>query len=381
MHAHSQFDLTFDLHNGRQRIKLTLEPNPDIISDTATITYLDADGEPSRVEPLRRHEYKVFRGHSWAEDSYGLWTNVGISRIVMRRDGVNPLFEGLFTVMHDDHHIQLKSNFMQTRHELDPHLESHEDEYMVVWRGSDVDQGLSSELRKRSSADEASRLCHSDTLDFNARLDHPVYQGILNRKTGSWGSLSTSSLFGKRAIDNNGIPSSGGNSGGVNLRSSIGQTAGCPNQRRVALVGVALDCTYLASFNSTDTARHNVITQMNSASSLFESSFNITLGLHNLTVTDLNCPGTPPASAPWNTACSDSVTIQDRLNTFSTWRGTKNDSNSHWTLLTKCNTGAAVGLAWLGQACISAADGSHANETTTGANVVARTSTEWQVIA
>ena len=79
------------------------------------------------------------------------------------------------------------------------------------------------------------------------------------------------------------------------------------------------------------------------------------------------------------------VDIQRRLNLFSAWRGTKPDTNSHWTLLTTCNTGSAVGLAWLGQTCVSdvstTQDSRGGNETTTGANVVAKTSTEWQVIA
>lgn len=358
---------------------MTLEPNHDIIPEGATVEYLDSDGRTSRIEPILRHDHKVFKGHTWVEDEPDHWSNVGWSRIVVRRDGIHPLFEGVFTVMHDNHHIQLHSNYMQTKHELDPHVEASDNEYMVLFRGTDVDKGVNQELKRSTDTSPAS--CMSDQMEFNIQPNHPVYQNYLRRDAGSWGTLATSSLFGKRAIDNNGIPKGGGNSGGVNLKGSIGQTIGCPNQRRVALVGVALDCSYLASFNSSDAARQNVITQINSASNLYESSFNITLGLHNLTVTDANCPGTAPPSAPWNIPCSDSVTIQDRLNLFSTWRGTKADTNSHWTLLTKCNTGAAVGLAWLGQACISNADGSHANETTTGANVVARTSTEWQVIA
>ena len=289
------------------------------------------------------------------------------------------MFEGAFTVMHDNHHVQLRSNYMQTKHELDPHADDADDDYMVLFRGSDVDRGINKELKR--SLGSSTPTCQSDQLDFNARPDHPIYRQGLKRDGRSLGSMSPNYLFGKRAIDNNGLPSGGGNSGGVNLKGSIGQTAGCPSQRKVALVGVALDCTYMATFNSSDTARQNVITQMNSASDLYERSFNITLGLHNLTVTEANCPGTPPPSAPWNLPCSDATTIQDRLNLFSTWRGTNPDSNSHWTLLTKCNTGSAVGLAWLGQTCVAEALSSGANETTTGANVVARTSTEWQVLA
>jgi len=37
VNAFSKFDLFFDLHEGRQRIKLTLAPNHDVIQDGATI--------------------------------------------------------------------------------------------------------------------------------------------------------------------------------------------------------------------------------------------------------------------------------------------------------------------------------------------------------
>ncbi|KAI9849201.1 MAG: hypothetical protein M1838_000221 [Thelocarpon superellum] len=379
VHAWSSFDLLFDLHQGQQQIKLTLEPNHDIIAEGASVQYLDSNGEVSRIEPIVREDHKVYKGETFVEDDRGHWRHVGWARVVVRRDGIHPLFEGAFTVMNDDHHVQLRSSYMQTKHELDPDAEATDDEYMVVFRGSDVGLPYATELKR--SYDDELLSCTADRLHFNVQPNHPVFSNVLRRDTRFWGAMSTASLFGKRQIDTNGIPSGGGNSAGVNLKSTIGQTAGCPNSRKVALVGVATDCGYTGSFNSTEAARQNVITQMNSASTVYEKTFNISLGLHNLTVSDANCPGAVQSSAPWNTACADNTTIQDRLNSFSAWRGTKVDNNSHWTLLTKCNSGAAVGLAWLGQACIATADTSNSNETTTGANVVARTSTEWQVIA
>jgi hypothetical protein len=96
-----------------------------------------------------------------------------------------------------------------------------------------------------------------------------------------------------------------------------------------------------------------------------------------------NCPGTPPDGSKWNVPCSGNTTIEDRLNLFSEWRGQRADDNlALWTLLTTCETGSSVGLAWLGQLCIGEAttnsdDGSFVS----GANVVAKTSTEWKVIA
>jgi hypothetical protein len=374
--AISTFDLAFDLYDNR--IRLSLEPNHDIIADGATVQYLGSDGNVIKTESINRLEHKVYKGTAWLKGRDGSWSNVGWARIVVRRDGVSPLFEGAFTVHNDHHHVQLSSSYKQTKHQLDPELEWADDEYMVVFRDSDISSDQAHAELKRDA--ESHYACSSDSLEFNLMPDHPVYANMLKRDDGFW-TTPISSLLGKRQLDN---PSGGGNSAGVNLVSTIGNTAGCPSTRKVALVGVATDCTYTASFNSTEAARQNVITQMNSASSLYESSFNISLGLANLTVSESSCPGTPPPATPWNQACSSSVDIQTRLNLFSQWRGSQQDGNSHWTLLSTCNTGSAVGLAWLGQACVTGSQGSNStsgSETVAGANVVVRTSTEWQVIA
>lgn len=380
VHAQSHFDLSLTLYRGLRRIKLSLEPNHDIIPEGATISYLGPGGTITSQEPIVRDDHRVYRGSAFMEVGDGHWVNVGWARISMLRDGIWPLYEGAFAVNHDNHHIQLSSKYMKNRHEMDPVIELEHDDYMVVWRDSDIaPEGAFRDLKR--SLDGST--CASDQLAFNTNPEHPVYQDILRRSEDStWGEMPLGNLFGKRQIDSQG----GGNSAGVNLVQSIGQTQGCPSTRKVALVGVATDCTYTGTFNSSESARQNVITQINSASSLYESTFNISLGLQNLTVSDANCPGTPQGLTAWNQNCQTGADIQARLNLFSTWRGSVIDNNSHWTLLTNCNSGSAVGLAWLGQACVReavSAPGANGggNETTTGANIVAKTPTEWQVIS
>ncbi|KAL9640763.1 MAG: hypothetical protein Q9164_000078 [Protoblastenia rupestris] len=376
VHSYSNFDLHFNLHQNQQRIKFTLEPNQDVIAEGASIQYLGPNGEPVRSEPIDRHAHKIFKGDAWVQEQNGHWTSAGWARIMVRRDGIHPLFEGAFAIMRDHHHVQLRSNYMRTKHELDPDAEDTGDEYMTVFRDSDIDRRpVPAHMELKRSNGFIERSCRSDQLQFNS---DPT-QTVLKRDIGYWGVAPIPSLFGKRQIDTTGIPT-GGNSGGVNLRSSIGNTEGCPSTRKVALIGVATDCTYTASFNSSESARANVIQQIASASSLYENTFNISLGLQDLTVSDAPCPGTPPSATPWNTPCGGNLTITDRLNTFSTWRGQRDDNNAYWTLLTTCRTGAEVGLAWLGQLCVNDAI-TNAGEVVSGANVVAKTSTEWQVIA
>lgn len=382
VHAYSHFDLTFDLHQSRQHIRLSLEPNEEILGDDSYVTYLDSDGNVERAEKIVREDHKVYHGRASVVNDDGTNTPVGWARINMRRDGVRPVFEGAFSVMDDHHHIQLKSTYMSTKHPLDPHLEESDDEYMVVYRDSDVSRMSHTELRKRS---ESGRACGSDRLSFNTDSQHPVHHEILSRDLGTWGRMSVAHILGKRQnIDGGGAGN--GNSAGVNLRSTIGDTSGCPASRRVALVGLATDCGYTGTFNSSDSLRQNVINVVNTASNLYVSTFNITLGLRNVTISPAGCPATPADATKWNVGCSDAYTMTDRLNDFSTWRGNLvGDTNAYWSLFTTCNTGAEVGLAWLGQLCNHGGTSQQSNggssQTVTGANVIAKTSTEWQVFA
>lgn len=383
VHAYSSFDLTFDVYGGSRTVKLSLEPNHDVLPEGATISYLDADGSLRHQEPLVLSDHKVYRGKSFVKELDGSWSPVGWARVSVFRDGVRPLFEGAFGVHHDSHHVQLSSTYMSSRHAFDPDVEFEPEDYMVMWRDSDVAQDSLDSMYKR---DMPGRSCGSDDLEFNNDPSHPVIQDILRRNEKSYlGSMPIEGLFGKRQIDS--VPGTSGNGAGVNLVSTIGQTAGCPNTKKVALVGVATDCTYTSQFNSTESVRQNIIQQMSAASRVWEDTFNITLGLQNLTISDHTCPGTPPNATPWNQPCENGPDITARLNLFSGWRGSLSDTNSHWTLLTNCNTGSAVGLAWLGQACVHnsqtapSSNSSGQQETVSGANVVAKTSTEWQVIA
>lgn len=393
--ALSDFDLTFVVRN-ELYVKFSLEPNHNILADDATITYLRPDGTVARKESVNRLGHKVFKGSAWVQQlgaGESAWQRVGWARALIRRDGAAPFFEGAFSVNHDSHHIQSSANYLKTRHQLDPVIDSLDEEgqeYMVLWRDSDILRSSAfqhQDLRRDVDYDVPS--CLADGLSFNTDPAHPVYLGMAERSSRSYGSMDFSNLF-KRQIDS----TTTGNQAGVNLKSTIGDPQGCPTTHKVALVGVATDCTYTADFDSTEAVRENIISQMNTASAVWENAFNISLGLQNLTLSDASCPATPAAATEWNQPCSDSVDISARLNYFSAWRGEQGGDNSHWTLLSTCNTGSAVGLAWLGQACVGAS--MSVNESLTGngqstgqgqivsgANVVVRTSgtDEWSIIA
>jgi hypothetical protein len=90
-------------------------------------------------------------------------------------------------------------------------------------------------------------------------------------------------------------------------------------------------------------------------------------------------------SLPWNQACSDSMSINDRLSAFSEWRGKSASQDAGlWHLMTKCNTGPSVGVAWLDELCNKQATAQSKNERDqfiTGAGVSSIVPTEYKVIS
>ncbi|RJE20859.1 hypothetical protein PHISCL_06806 [Aspergillus sclerotialis] len=162
------------------------------------------------------------------------------------------------------------------------------------------------------------------------------------------------------------------------LTSTIGSTQGCPNTRQIAYVGVVADCTYAAGFNSTDSAREYIHDIVNTASVVYENTFNIALQLRNLTISDPECPSGGSSDENWNQPCS-SGDLGWRLRQFSSWRDSfSDDVNAYWTLLTGCGDGGEVGISWIGELCSS---GSQYGSSGTNTNVVGRTQNEWQVFA
>ncbi|KAH8594205.1 Metallo-peptidase family M12-domain-containing protein [Bisporella sp. PMI_857] len=353
----SSFDLTFDLHSGQQKVKLKLSPNHDIIAEGAVVQYLAKDGSVHRTETIDRRDHKVFMGDAYVQYSGEKdWLKIGWAGVTVHQDGSNPLFEGAFQLDGDHHHIQTWHNYKSTKHAFDPNPQDADEYLMVVWRDSDIISDHSFELLKTREAIETS--CGSDQLSFNTGFSP------LEDRDGS--------LF-SHLVTRQQRP---------NLVGSIGSTVGCPTSRQVALMGIATDCTYTASFNSTSAARENIIQQVNLASVQYESSFNITLGIQNLTISDASCPTTTQTGTPWNLGCDSTTTISDRLGLFSRWRGDNSDSNAFWTLMSTCNTNTAVGLAWLGQVCNPTANSNgNTGEVVSSTNIVVRTAAEWQVLA
>ncbi|KAJ2893672.1 ADAM family of metalloprotease-like protein ADM-B [Zalerion maritima] len=384
VHSYSDFEITFSLNDKQQKVRLALKPNHDVLADNAQINVLDSAGNVKSIEFVERTDHKVYKGNAFVQQEGSTeWANAGWARISILDDGAMPMFQGAFRIEHDTHHIQTSTSYLQTKHWGDPEIEASAEAFMIVWRDSDIIRDdVGGELKRGLSGRSS---CVSDHLEFNNDPEHPVYEGITNppdlgiaEETTPWWAMTAASIF--RRQDDGTL---GGNGNVDSLSSTIGSTEGCPTTRKVALVGIATDCTYFQDFGSKSDVTQNVIDIVNTASGLYEDTFNISLGIQNLTVIEDECPSTPSDAAPWNVDCS-SADITKRLNLFSGWRGQFLDTNAYWTLMSKCNTDSAVGLAWLGQLCSNGSASSTTNETIAGANVVVRTEgggSEWQVFA
>ncbi|KAI2794943.1 Disintegrin and metalloproteinase domain-containing protein B [Penicillium oxalicum] len=376
----SHFDLTFELQRDGQRVKLELEPNHVILADDATVTYVDADGLWAS-EPIHRHEHRVFRGQALLGSDKGRWTPAGWARITLRQDGVNPLFEGGFSIGQNKHHIELRSTYLAKKRPIDVDIEEREGEYMIVYRDTDMLR-YHNELKKRSLGDSTG--CAAHELEYNADLTNSIFPDGLDQPHSEWGVTPLNSLFGltKRQNDLGGVS---GNTAGVNLKSTVGDTSGCPKTKKVALIGMATDCGMTRAFQSTNStpkaaAKDWAINIVNTASNLYEQSFNVSIGLRNLTINDPDCPTTASSALPWNVDCS-SQNMTWRLNEFSKWRAQNADSNAYWTLMTSCPTGTEVGVAWMGRLCSTDLVETSGNSVS-GANVVVGTQgSTWQIFA
>ncbi|EJD04481.1 uncharacterized protein FOMMEDRAFT_155615 [Fomitiporia mediterranea MF3/22] len=359
----SAFGETFHLH---------LRPNDDLIHPAARINYFNKDGVLERTVPLVRESVRAYWGEVVAasrsqqrlrEDAARMLPrpDLGWARILVHSQGdadrgIPPVFEGAFSVDGVTHNIQTRENYLRKRHEFDPALVdgADSDAQLVIWRDSDV---------LRDEGEEQSLGClHDDP--WRSPLTHIPWDD-------DWTNVSLA-----RRDDVQGSGSSN------NFESNIGQSTGCPSTQKILYMGVAADCSYVAAHGSGQNASAQIINNWNTASSLYKSTFNVSLGILHINVQDPECPSSAPADTPWNVGCDASnVTLNDRLSLFSGWRGQQgNDGAGLWHLMSGCPTGSEVGVAWLGTLCQQSTTGDPGSFVS-GTAVSTNGRTEWEVVS
>lgn len=419
--------LRFDAYN--QTFHLHLEPNDHLLHSEATMTVIGQDGLET-ISRLVPEEHKVYRGvvlsHDYSDQRFKEDIS-GVDRhfIDPRASGVlgwarvivhdNNLFEGAFTVGMDTYHVRTVNNYLRTKQEADPLVphphDRHPDyasSHMIVFRDSDTaSHQMLSNLQTRSltaaAAENAtSSECMSEKLDYNVDTHHPVHMMRYAQANERLHALQTSQLSKRHDSLRSGfsldaghglntfssslekrqdsLGSTGGPSNG-DFASQIGNFTGCPKQQMINFMGVAADCTYVQKYGDANATRVQILNDWNMASALYENSFNISLGIINIVVRDGSCPDTTDSNFPWNRNCtSDNYSINNRLSDFSQWRATQKDSAGLWHLMTNCNTGSEIGVAWLGQLCVQ--DASQSNgQFVSGTGVSTAGKDEWKIVA
>ncbi|THH09423.1 hypothetical protein EW145_g2035 [Phellinidium pouzarii] len=392
----SAFDDVFHLH---------LRPNDHLVHSAARINYYkNGPGGRQildRTVPLLRESVRAYWGEVIAarhspermrEDAAGVLPRpsrkpdkeLGWARILVHSQGdaergIAPIYEGAFEVEGVTYHIQTRDNYLRNKQFLDPVLVEggdNPDARLVVWRDSDV--------LKFGEVQSGTHGCEHDALDFNA---DPWLNPILRKPVPrpSWydplGLLNEANPWvNSSKVKRDDVQ--GGGTSSNNFENSIGSTAGCPQTQKVVYMGVAADCEYVAAYSSTQNATMQILNNWNTASSLYKSTFNISLGILQINVQDPTCPTSAPDDAPWNVPCSNTnVTLNDRLSLFSEWRGSQGDDGTGlWHLMSGCPTGSEVGVAWLGTLCQQEVTGSPGSSVN-GVAVTTNGRTEWEVVS
>lgn len=323
LNATKEFRITAEIETYNQTINFVLENNDDLVSQDVQIRYPDVHGHAKDAGALPNNQVRFTRGSVWMQDTLrGSRKNVGWARLAVIQDGESLLFDGAFTMRGSQYAIELN-----TCADGSTEIIAHEHESAFL-------TGNGSPLT---------------SLCATAPETHLNKRQVWN----AWGDDD-------------------------DLTSNIGSTYGCPDTREIAYIGIMTDCTYTASFNSSDSAHRYILNMINTASVVFENSFNISLAIQNLTISDAECPSSVSDTTAWNVPCSQGD-LNTRLQTFSTWRSSVNDENAYWTLLTGCSVSAGeIGVSWIGALCNT---GSGSSNGGASANVVARTQNEWQVFA
>ncbi|KAA1468447.1 hypothetical protein DENSPDRAFT_814694 [Dentipellis sp. KUC8613] len=382
------FGSTFHLH---------LRPNEHLIHPSARIAYTAPDGTRTHTEPLLRSAVRAYWGEvvpahaspaRMREDAARVLPRpagapeLGWARIVVHHQGdvaagVPPVFEGAFSAGGVVHHVVTKENYLRNKHPLDPEIVEVDglldpDAALVVWRDSDV-------VPLRAGESAPGRMCGHDAHVWNT--DPSVNPVLRKAPVSPWrdplGALVPAyadMLYRRDDVAGGGM--------GSNFADDIGQTGGCPTSQKVVYMGVAADCEYTQHYGSQQNATTQILTVWNTASALYKSTYNVSLGIVELQIQNATCPSSTDPSAPWNVACGNGGTdLNQRLSLFSQWRGQKgSDGAGLWHLMSGCPSGSEVGVAWLGVLCQQSAS-AQSGQSVSGTAVTTAGRVEWQVVS
>ena len=282
------------------------------------------------------------------------------------------VLRGAFTDGSTTYHVTSRQHYYVQKRSHDHSPSASRDDELIIYRDSDVFR----QQHKRSDDDEPLSTCGATGPSYSSAvkqhgyyyppdLTAPVPMG------GAGSAFEMGQLFRKR--DDVMVKVAGPNP----------VPTGCPASTMVNYMGVAADCAYVRSYGGLSNARKQILADFNTASAIYESTFNVVLGINALQIESMNCPTVPVEGVAWNQECTDNYTITDKLSDFSYWRGQdgrNKDGNGLWHLLTGCTNGPIVGIAWTGALCQTNAQ-AQGSQYTAGVAVSSISPIAWMVVA
>lgn len=263
------------------------------------------------------------------------------------------------------HHIRTIDSYIISRRAEDIPLSTHRRAGMIIYNDIDPKKAITAKYDYMSA-----NTCPVSELIKRANIQsHPT--------TNSCGAESIKvSKEVRKQMDQANAQSDGS----IHKRQT-----GCPAAKVIMAVGVVADCNYISKYGSTQAALKQILANYNSATQIYESSFNFGLGVIAVKMFPV-CDGTDNGlPLVFNQICTSTYTINQRLSDFADWRGKKEaDSAGLWHLMSTCNSGSTVGIAWLGTACATKSYQqvtAGVTQFVTGVAVSTVVPSEWKVVA
>ncbi|KAF9326399.1 hypothetical protein BG006_010165 [Podila minutissima] len=306
---------------------------------------------------------------------------LGWARMMIEHDENDDsiILRGAFNVGDDTYHVTTRQHYHIQKRSDDhaPLTNTRHKSNLVIYRDSDLLQ-TTHQIKKRSTPAQSScgtkgqRSTEPHGYYYPPDLTSPLSPS--SSGSGLFGMINSGILH-KRAVNTSDIM--------VTVAGPNPVPSGCPQTRMVAYIGVAADCTYVRSYNGLANARKQIFADFNTASGIYESTFNVALGIKAMVIESMNCPKIPAKGVAWNQECSTNYTISNRLSDFSFWRGQSGraaDGIGLWHLMTKCSSGSILGIAWTKALCQTTAV-AQGMEYTSGTGVSTISPYEWMVVA
>lgn len=346
-HTPGSLSMSFVAFNSSYHIELDL--HRELVHSNATLEIHSEQG----IEYLPIAASNAFKGEVFQEQMSGAMQSVGWARLfITNASSLSPLsIDGTIKTIDDMFHIREISRYSLSKRSIDVAIASpfsrpasQQKSNLIVFKddpgryleNAGFHHGASSTLAEPHS-------CGIEKIDANLLTGSNI--------------MAKRSLF-KRVVE------------------------GCPTSKMVLPIGIAADCTYIQQHGGTQASLSQILSNVNTASAVYEASFNVQLGVTRVVMAQ-NCQSDP--TQPWNQQCSAGYTISQRLSDFSKWRASQtSDKNGIWQLVSNCPTLPSVGIAWLGQMCQTGlvSQGPAGNQQfVSGTSVATIVPVEWKVTA